>query len=89
MSPDLFLRQYAYTGHPVVVKNVAANWTAKETFNFDFFRELYFSLDSPVLDNLDKDCQFFAWDFHEFEDMDQVFNMDYNRASLVGNYTPW
>lgn len=89
MTRELFLSDYAYSGRPLVVRNAATDWKASDTFSFEFFRDIYFDLDSPVLDNIDKDCQFFAWDFHEFSSMEEVFNMDSDRASLVGNYTPW
>ena len=42
-----------------------------EAFTFEFFRKLYQTLDSPVLDNEDEDCQFFAWDFEEFSNMQE------------------
>ena len=48
-----------------------------EAFTFEFFRELYEDLDSPVLDNEDADCQFFAWDFEEFANMQQVVITSY------------
>ena len=46
-------------------------WDAMEAFTFEFFRKLYRDLDSPVLDNEDEDCQFFAWDFEEFSNMQE------------------
>ena len=48
-----------------------------EAFTFEFFRKLYQTLDSPVLDNEDEDCQFFAWDFEEFANMQQVVITSY------------
>ena len=42
-----------------------------DAFDFEFFRQLYEDLDSPVLANEDADCQFFAWDFEEFANMQQ------------------
>ena len=52
-------------------------WAAMEAFTFEFFRKLYEDLDSPVLDNEDADCQFFAWDFEEFANMQQVVITSY------------
>ena len=43
-----------------------------DAFDFEFFRRLYEDLDSPVLANEeDSDCQFFAWDFEEFSNMQE------------------
>ena len=47
------------------------SWAAMDAFNFEFFRRMYEELDSPVLANDDSDCQFFAWDFEEFSNMQQ------------------
>ena len=33
-------------------------------FDFEFFRNLYEDLQSPVLDNENSDCQFLSWDFN-------------------------
>ena len=40
-----------------------------KSFDFEFFRDLYEDLQSPVLHNEEDDCQFFAWDFQEFENL--------------------
>lgn len=88
-SVPQFVNRYAYRGQPVVVRNATDDWLAMDTFDFDFFRDLYEDLQSPVLDNLDDDCQFFAWDFDEFSNMQEVFDMDENRIRMKGNYEPW
>lgn len=41
ISKKEFLDKYAYTGVPLLVKNGASNWTAINTFSFEFFKELY------------------------------------------------
>ena len=69
MNEELFLERYAYTGRPLLVKNATNEWKAMITFDFEFFRDLFEDLNSPVLDNLDEDCQFFAWDFKEFNNV--------------------
>lgn len=75
---------YGYTGRPVLVKNVTNSWLAMETFSFDFFKDLYQRLDSPVLRKDDEDCQFFAWDFEEFESMGEVFEIPPERSNMEG-----
>jgi histone arginine demethylase JMJD6 len=48
------------------------------------------STDSPVLDNIESDCQFFAWDFEEFSNVQQVFDMPRSRYAMEDpDYTPW
>ena len=59
-----------------------------QEFSFDFFSELYKNLSSPALTG-DDDCQFFSWDFSEFRNLGQVFEMDPDRSQMRGNYTPW
>ena len=66
MNEDLFMERYAYSGRPLLVKNATNEWRAMETFDFEFFRDLFEDLQSPVLENEEQDCQFFAWDFKEF-----------------------
>ena len=59
-----------------------------QAFSFNFFSELYKNLSSPALTGEDG-CQFFAWDFSEFVNLGEVFDMSKDRAELKGNYTPW
>lgn len=69
LDKDLFAAKYAHSGRPVLVKNATTTWRAMGTFDFEFFRDLYEDLDSPVLRNELQDCQFFAWDFKEFNNV--------------------
>ena len=69
MNEDLFMERYAYSGRPLLVKNATNEWSAMDTFDFEFFRDLFEDLNSPVLDNEEEDCQFFAWDFKEFSNV--------------------
>ena len=36
-----FLNKYAYTGVPLVIVGAVKNWSAMNTFNFEFLKELY------------------------------------------------
>ena len=63
MTQELFIEKYDLSGRPVLVKNATGYWPAMEYFHFEFFRDLYEELQSPVLDNEDPDCQFLSWDF--------------------------
>ena len=66
MSPDLFESHYAHSDRPLLVRKASQNWQALEAFDFEFFRNLYEDLESPVLENVQEGCQFFAWNFQEF-----------------------
>ena len=74
---------YAFSGRPLVVRNASQNWPASQTFSFAFFSDLYKRLDSPVLYNNQEDCQFFSWDFKEFGNMNEVFDMDKGRLKIA------
>ena len=69
INTDIFVEKYAYTGRPLLVKNATYDWKAMNSFNFEFFRGLYEDLQSPVLDNEEEGCQFFAWNFKEFKNL--------------------
>lgn len=89
MDPDIFENVYAFTGQPLIVRNVTQDWKAMTAFDFKFFMEIYDRLNSPVLYNSEPDCQFFSWDFSEFSSMDEVFSMPRGRYEMKGTYTPW
>ena len=88
LSYQIFDQIYARSGRPLVVRNATKKWRAMQEFSFDFFSELYKNLSSPALTG-DDDCQFFSWDFSEFRNLGQVFEMDPDRSQMRGNYTPW
>lgn len=83
----VFEEKYAYSGRPVVVVDGAKNWTAMEVFSFDFFRSVY-SEDSPVLENFEKNCQFFPYKT-EFRNLREVFQMSMERAQMTDGSKPW
>ncbi|XP_069166246.1 uncharacterized protein [Procambarus clarkii] len=85
ITPQHFEHRYAYSGRPVVVTDGQKNWTAPETFSFDFFKSIYAD-DSPVLENFERDCQFFPYQT-EFRNLRHVFNMSSERVQMRGD--PW
>ena len=62
-TQDLFIEKYENSGQPVLIKNAAKEWPALEKFGFEFFKQLYLNLSSPVLKNELDDCEFLSWDF--------------------------
>nr|KAG5708974.1 hypothetical protein BaRGS_004613 [Batillaria attramentaria] len=85
--PEDFEELYAYSGHPVVVTDATRNWSALDTFSFEFFREIY-SEDSAALKNAESKCQFFPYKT-EFRRLGEVFQMDSTRARMAGEAKPW
>ncbi|XP_064115206.1 LOW QUALITY PROTEIN: uncharacterized protein LOC135221330 [Macrobrachium nipponense] len=85
ITPAEFERKYAYSGRPVVVTDGQRNWTATQSFSFEFFKSIYAD-DSPVLENFERDCQFFPYQT-DFMNLRQVFNMSHERANMLGE--PW
>ncbi|KAK8380449.1 hypothetical protein O3P69_016792 [Scylla paramamosain] len=73
ITPQQFEERYAYSGRPVVVTDGQRNWSAPHTFSFTFFKSIYAD-DSPVLENFERDCQFFPYQT-EFRNLRHVFNM--------------
>lgn len=71
---------YAYTGRPVVVKDALVNWTAKDTFTYDFFGRLYDTYGSA--ERSDR-CQFFPYKT-EFHSLRQALSMSKERMDK-----PW
>ncbi|XP_045117261.1 uncharacterized protein LOC123507962 [Portunus trituberculatus] len=85
ITPQQFEERYAYSGRPVVVTDGQRNWSAPHTFSFTFFKSIYAD-DSPVLENFERDCQFFPYQT-EFRNLRHVFNMTAERAAMRGD--PW
>jgi len=86
LSHERFEEHYAYSGRPVIVTDAMQNWSAVQTFNFEFFRGIYTN-DSPALLS-GEDCQFFPYEsgFHNLSD---VFLMTSECASLQNGSEPW
>ena len=51
------------------------------------YRDVYQQLDSPVLRNIDPDCEFLTWGHFEdeFHDVQSIFNMPESRVTFADN----
>ena len=87
ISPAEFEEKYAYTGVPVIIEDGTLNWTAPETFSFDFFREVY-SEGSQALENHERNCQFFPYKT-SFNNLAEVLQMNRERARMEDGSEPW
>ena len=61
LTQELFIKHYDSSGRPVLIKNAVQHWQAMTKFNFEFFQDLYLTIQSPVLSNEDPDCEFLNW----------------------------
>ncbi|RXG72606.1 hypothetical protein Avbf_06151 [Armadillidium vulgare] len=82
----LLILRYAYSGIPVVIEDGQRNWSASDVFSFSFFKKIYDD-DSPVLYNLDRECQFFPYQT-SFRNLKEVFNMSTEEAERL-DANPW
>ena len=80
LSKDDFIRNYAYTGRPILVEGAALNWSAVQTFSYDYFKSLYLSVPS----SLDEDFstpQFFSYSSN-IKDLRDLFSLPNEVASM-------
>ena len=87
ISKNEFLQKYAYTGVPVLIKEATKNWTAMETFNFEYFKKIYTEKED-TLDVIDQDCQFFGYKT-EFDSLGDALSMSKDRADYKPGEKPW
>ena len=87
LSKDEFLEKYAYTTVPVLIKDATRNWTAMETFSFEYFQKIY-TQNRETLLSVEEECQFFAYNT-EFDTLEQVLAMPRSRASYKDGEKPW
>ncbi|XP_076449369.1 uncharacterized protein LOC143285823 isoform X2 [Babylonia areolata] len=85
--PEEFEELYAYSGGPVIVEDAMENWTALETFSFEFFRGVY-AEESVALKSVQSRCQFFPYKT-EFRTLGEVFRMPADRAHMKDGSKPW
>lgn len=87
ISPEDFVKKYAYTAVPVLIKDATQNWTAMTNFSFEFFRNLYVNT-KGALETVEEECQFFPYKT-EFDTLGEVFNMTSQRANFTPGEKPW
>ena len=87
ISPKDFMEKYAFSGRPLILRNVTNGWRAFDTFSFSFFKQVF----QPhaenlaallLLDNkLADDCPFYRYRT-EFKNLAEFFNMSEARSRL-------
>ncbi|XP_067613693.1 uncharacterized protein [Eurosta solidaginis] len=75
---------YAYSSHPIIIKNAVAHWTARKTLNFQFLKALFERIPGAI----DANCPF--WHFRSnFKSLREVFAMPTARSNLSDGEMPW
>ncbi|PRD31759.1 UNVERIFIED_CONTAM: hypothetical protein NCL1_22601 [Trichonephila clavipes] len=74
---------FAYSTVPVIVTDGTKNWSAMNTFSFEFFRDLYLGDEDDVFWEVERECQFFPYQT-EFQSLAEVLSMNQSRAGK-----PW
>lgn len=87
VTHDEFVKLYAYSKIPSLIKDHTKNWTALNTFNFHFLKKLYTDTEG-ALDTVEEQCQFFPYG-SDFGSLADVFNMSDERASFAEGEKNW
>lgn len=87
ITKELFLKEYAYNGIPLLVKGGARNWTALHLFSFGYFKDLY-ETTQDGLESIENDCQFFPYKT-DFLSMRAVFKMSEARSRIEKGEKEW
>lgn len=77
-------KPYAYSSRPIVIRGAFLHWSAMKVFDFNFFKELYESVDSIE----EPECQFlhFKSDFITLQD---IFSMSDSRVKNLPGEKSW
>ncbi|ELT90614.1 hypothetical protein CAPTEDRAFT_101331 [Capitella teleta] len=87
ITEEEFSDKYAYSAVPVLVKNAVKDWSAMETFSYDYFKEIY-TKDPGIIRSVEEECQFFPYST-EFRSLGELFQMQDARAQYESGEKPW
>lgn len=86
ISSKDFYYNYAKKSKPIIISDGAHSWPALEHFSYNFFKELYNSVE--INNGKRRTCQFFPYNT-EFKSLDEVFHMKTERANFKEGEKPW
>lgn len=86
ISPDEFERKYAYSSLPVIITDATSTWTASETFDFWYFKELYDAARKRT--NKPMNCQFFPYK-SGFKSFYEAMSIPDERVNYEPGTDPW
>ncbi|KAL0271524.1 UNVERIFIED_CONTAM: hypothetical protein PYX00_008592 [Menopon gallinae] len=69
--------EFAYTSRPLVIRNSASHWPAMNTFNFEFFKDLFETIEGSY-ESVEEECQFLTFK-SDFLSLRDVFHMKKSR----------
>ena len=89
ITQEEFISKYAYSGRPLIVTEATKNWTAFNTFSYDFFKKIY-RKHKEAMDLNGAGCQFFPYKTN-MRGLKDVFRMSKKKAELKGKtwYIGW
>lgn len=86
--PIIFsLQKYAYSSHPIIVKNACSHWKASKELSYSMFKRLYEHTEGSY-ESLEEGCQFLNFKTDLFS-LKEVFSMSNSRASNALGEEPW
>lgn len=80
-------RSYSYSSRPVIIKNAARDWPARDRYNLEFFRNLYERVEGAY-ESVEEECQFLRFK-SDFANLREVFAMSEARALYREGEDPW
>ncbi|XP_050300965.1 uncharacterized protein LOC126739359 [Anthonomus grandis grandis] len=78
---------YAYSSHPIVVRQAFLHWPALKKFSWHFFKELYYSIEDSYK-SVDEECQFLHFK-SDFVSLKNVFSMSIDRVNNLPGEKSW
>lgn len=78
---------YAYSSKPIVIKGAFLHWPAMKHFDFNFFKELYESIEDSYR-SVDEECQFLHFQSN-FISLRDVFAMSEERIQHEAGEKAW
>lgn len=103
ISKAEFRDKYAYSSVPVLIKEATRDWTALDTFSFQYFKKIYRDADERRAEerkegnqqtadteegSADNECQFFGYKT-EFTGLKEALNMAKERSEYLPGEEPW
>lgn len=80
-------RAYSYSSQPMIIKDAARDWPAREKFTLEFFRDLYERTEGAY-ESVEEECQFLHFKSN-FANLREVFTMSEERALHRNGEDPW
>ncbi|XP_050463195.1 uncharacterized protein LOC126857613 isoform X1 [Cataglyphis hispanica] len=80
-------RSYSYASRPIIIKDAARDWPARDTYTLEFFRNLYDRIEGAY-ESVEEECQFLRFK-SDFANLREVFAMSEARALHREGEDPW